>query len=59
MSTRTHKIKLERNGEIVELSQQPHIDAFLRDGWKPYTEPEPEKLKEVKKNARKNSQLSE
>lgn len=56
MSTKTHKMKLERNGEIVELSQQPHIDAFLRDGWKPYVEPP---KTEVKTNARKNHKLSE
>lgn len=56
MSTRppVNKVKLERNGEIVELSQQPHIDAFLQDGWKPYTEPTPE----VKKVARKRSGVS-
>ena len=51
-----NKVKLERNGEIVELSQQPHIDAFMQDGWKPYTEPP---KPEVKPRARKNSQLSE
>lgn len=56
MSTKTPKIKLERNGEIVELSQQPHIDAFLQDGWKLYVEPP---KTEVKPNARKNSKVSE
>lgn len=54
MSTKTSKVKLERNGEVVELSQQPHIDAFLQDGWKPYKEPAPE----VKKVARKRSGVS-
>ena len=53
---RGNKVKLERNGEIVELSQQPHIDAFLRDGWKPYVELAPQP--EVKKNARKRSGVS-
>ena len=56
MYTKIHKTKLERNGEVIELSQQPHIDAFLRDGWKVYKEPT---RPEVKPNARKNSKISE
>lgn len=55
MYTKTPKTKLERNGEIVELSQQPHIDAFLQDGWKLYAEPEEPEVKQV---ARSGSKLS-
>lgn len=26
-------MKLERRGEVVELTARPHIDAYLADGW--------------------------
>lgn len=32
-------MKLEKAGDVVELSNQGHIDAFKQAGWTEYTEP--------------------
>jgi hypothetical protein len=33
-------MKLTKDGDVVELSNQGHIDAFKLAGWTEYTEPE-------------------
>jgi hypothetical protein len=42
-------MRLTKDGNVIELTSQGHIDAYKQAGWTEYTEPEKQPTKPAKK----------
>lgn len=49
-------MRLEKDGQTIELTQRAHIEAYLHSGWRKATEQDDE---EQKKTKRRKAQAEE